>query len=178
VSVHGITFDSKERLWLIDNGEDAGKPIPPGGTKIVGFDTQSGKILARVLLEAPVLLPDSHINDLRIDLSHSAQDTAFVIDSSFGTSPGLVVADLATGQTRRILAGSHFVAAEAGFVGFLEGKPHVYDPLHLTVPSGGADGITLSVIAPGDYKDASGNRGDAAEGCGISNRIGGAGRVH
>jgi hypothetical protein len=52
------------------------------------------------------MLPESHMNDLRVDLTHGAAGTAYVADSSFGTTPALVVVDIATGRERRVL-GSH-----------------------------------------------------------------------
>jgi hypothetical protein len=54
----------------------------------------------KVLLMPPVLQPDSHMNDLRVDLTHGAQGTAYVADSSFGTTPALIVVDLATLKAR------------------------------------------------------------------------------
>ncbi len=144
VSVHGMTTDTEDRLWLIDDGKVAGQPIPPGGAKVVGFDLKTGKVVRKVVLAPPVLRPDSHMNDLRVDLTHGAKGTAYIADSSFGTTPALVVVDLATGKARRVLANSPSTQAEPGFMVFLEGRPLVYDPRHPSFPVGGADGITLS----------------------------------
>lgn len=145
ISVHGITLDSKNNLWVIDDGKRAGiKEIPDGAAKVVGFDIQSHKVIASIPIYAPVLLPDSHLNDLRIDLTHGEKGTAYVTDSSFGISPALVVVDLATGKQRRVLANNISTQAEKGFVAYLAGKPRLYDPEHPSFPVGGADGITLS----------------------------------
>jgi hypothetical protein len=39
ISVHGMTLDSQGRLWLIDDGKEAGhKGIAPGAAKVVGID--------------------------------------------------------------------------------------------------------------------------------------------
>jgi sugar lactone lactonase YvrE len=144
VSVHGMTTDSENRLWLIDDGKTAGQSIPPGGAKVVGFDLPTGNVVGKALLAPPVLRPDSHMNDLRVDLTHGAEGTAYITDSSFGTSPALVVVDLATGKARRVLANNSSTQAEPGFMTFLQGRPLVYDPAHPSFPVGGADGITLS----------------------------------
>ncbi|GBQ67399.1 gluconolactonase [Ameyamaea chiangmaiensis NBRC 103196] len=144
ISVHGMTMDRRGRLWLIDDGKRAGHPIPEGAAKVVGIDPATNAIFKTVVLKAPVLLPDSHMNDLRIDLTHGAEGTAFVTDSSFGTSPALVVVDLATGRQRRVLADHPSTHAEPGFMAVVEGRPLVYDPKHPTFIVGGADGITLS----------------------------------
>jgi len=144
VSVHGMTIDTKGRLWVIDTGKEAGQPIKAGAAKVVGFDVDTGKIIAKVILAAPVVLGVSHLNDLQIDLTHGAQGTAFVTDSSFGTEPALVVVDLASGRSRRILQGTAFVAIDRSFMTFLEHEPHVYSRSNVTFPVGGANGIALS----------------------------------
>ncbi len=144
VSVHGMTMDTQGRLWVIDDGKEAGQPIKPGAAKIVGFDVDTGKTIAKVILAAPVMLPVSHMNDLRIDLTHGSAGTAFVTDSSFGTQPALVVVDLASGRSRRVFQGTAFIAIDKNFVTFLEYEPHVYSPSNPTFPIGGIDGIALS----------------------------------
>ena len=144
VSVHGMTTDSRGRLWLIDDGKRAGQPIPDGAAKVVGIDPATNRIFASVVLHAPALLPDSHMNDLRVDLTHGSAGTAYVTDSSFGTSPALVVIDLASGRQRRVLEHDVSTRAEAGFMAIIEGQPLRYDPKNQAFPVGGADGVTLS----------------------------------
>lgn len=145
VSVHGMTSDTRGNLWLIDDGKRAGiAGIPDGAAKVVGYDPATRRQLASVVLHAPALLQDSHMNDLRVDLTHGAKGTAYITDSSFGTSPALVVVDLASGRQRRVLAGHVSTAPVQGFLAILDGKPLRYDPGHPTFPIGGADAITLS----------------------------------
>ncbi|RFD20789.1 gluconolactonase [Komagataeibacter melaceti] len=146
MSVHGMTTDTRGRLWMIDDGKLAGQPLAPGAAKIIGIDPATDRVFARIILHAPVLLPDSHMNDLRVDLTHGAEGTVYVTDSSFGSSPALVVVDVATGRQRRVLASHPSIQAEHGFMAVVEGRPLVFDPP--THPpafvSGGVDGITLS----------------------------------
>ncbi|NPC46594.1 gluconolactonase [Corallococcus sp. AB032C] len=145
LSVHGMTTDSKGNVWVIDDGKRAGiQGIPDGGAKVVGFNPATREVIASVVIRAPALLPDSHLNDLRVDLTHGAKGTAYISDSSFGTSPALVVVDLATGRQRRVLATHPSTQPEQDFLALLEGKPLRYDPKHPTFPVGGADGIALS----------------------------------
>lgn len=145
VSVHGMTTDARGNLWVIDDGKRAGiDGIPDGAAKVVGFDPANGHVIASVVLKAPVLLQDSHMNDLRVDLGHGARGTAYISDSSFGTSPALVVVDLASGRQRRVLAADRSTQPEAGFLAMLDGKPMRYDAKHPTFPVGGVDAITLS----------------------------------
>nr|WP_240488669.1 major royal jelly family protein [Labilithrix luteola] len=144
VSVHGMTMDSAGHLWVIDDGKRAGHPIEDGAAKVVGFDPVSGARIASIPLRPPVLRPDSHMNDLRVDLTHGAKGTAYVTDSSFGTHPALVVVDIATGRQRRVLEGHRSTEPEEGFLAILEGRALRYDAKHPTFPVGGADGITLN----------------------------------
>lgn len=143
MSVHGITHDSSGRLWVIDDGKLAGHDIPHGAAKIVCIDPVSNRVVHKILLEAPVMLPDSHMNDLRVSLSVGHAGTVFVTDSSFGTEPAIVVADIATGRTRRVLAHHPSTQAVSGFMAIVEGEPRRYIPHHPQMVSGGADGIAL-----------------------------------
>lgn len=144
VSIHGMTTDSKGRLWAIDDGKIVGQPIPPGAAKVIGIDPATDRVIANIVLTSPAMLPDSHMNDLRVDLTHGEQGTVYIADSSFGTSPALVVVDIASGRQRRVLAEHPSIRAEPGFVAVLEGMPLRYDPAHPTFPVGGVDSITLS----------------------------------
>ncbi|QQX91521.1 SMP-30/gluconolactonase/LRE family protein [Gluconobacter sphaericus] len=144
VSVHGMTMDRSGRLWMIDDGKRAGHPLQPGAAKIVCIDPATNRVAHKIILKAPVLLPDSHMNDLRVSLSHGAQGTVFVTDSSFGTSPGLVIVDVATQQARRVLTKHPAILPETGFLAIVEGEPRRYIPGHPQLVSGGVDAIALT----------------------------------
>lgn len=143
VSVHGLTTDTKGRLWAIDDGKVKGQPIPPGGAKIVGFDPATGRVIGKVILK-DALLAGSHMNDLRIDLTHGAEGTAYVSDSSFDGHPALIVADIATGRQRRVLADDPRIKADPGYQTVLDGRVLRQDSASPTFPGGGVDGVTLS----------------------------------
>ncbi|MCY1043617.1 hypothetical protein OV208_20020 [Corallococcus sp. bb12-1] len=143
LSVHGMTVDRLGRLWIIDDGKRQGHDIPEGGAKVVGIDPRTNRVIASVPLKAPALRPDSHMNDLRVDLGHGAKGTAYVSDSSFGTTPALVVVDLASGRQRRVLANHPSTQPDPGFLTVLEGRALKYDPRHPTFPVGGVDGLAL-----------------------------------
>lgn len=98
-----MTTDSKGNIWLIDDGKRAGTDsIPEGAAKVVGF-TSDGNVLASVPISSPVLRQDMHLNNLRIDLKHGKKGMAYITNSSFGTTPSLVVVDIATGQAREVI---------------------------------------------------------------------------
>lgn len=144
ISVHGMTLDSQGRLWLIDDGKRAGHDgIEPGAAKVVGIDLNSNTIVRSIVLK-DALRQDSHMNDLRIDLSHGTQGTAFVADSSFGEAPALVVVDLATGKQRRVLAHDPSVLPQQDFVTQLDGTPLRYQGAKTPFPHGGVDSLALT----------------------------------
>lgn len=144
LSIHGLTVDTRGRLWAIDDGKIVGRPIANSAAKIIGVDPTTDTVIAKIELKPPAMLPESHMNDLRVDLTHGAEGTTYVADSSFGTAPALVVVDNATGRQRRVLTNHVSTRAEEGFLTVLEGRPLRYDPIHPTFPVGGIDGITLS----------------------------------
>lgn len=144
ISVHGMTTDTQGRLWLIDDGKRAGiDGIKPGAAKVVGIDPATNKVFASWVL-SDALRQDSHMNDLRVDLTHGAKGTAFVADSSFGEDPALVVVDLATGHQRRVLSKDPSVLPQKDFVTQLDGVPMRYQGKASAFPHGGVDSITLS----------------------------------
>ncbi len=51
---------------------------------------------------------------------------------------------MASGKTREVLLNHYSTSPEAGFTGFLEGKPLTYNFKKQTFPNGGADGLALS----------------------------------
>lgn len=144
ISVHGMTLDSQGRLWLIDDGKLAGiDGIAPGAAKVVGIDLTRNQIISSVVLK-DALRQDSHMNDLRVDLTHGEKGTAYVSDSSFGESPALVVVDLASGRQRRVLAHDPSILAQKDFVTQLDGVPMRYDGKNSKFPHGGVDSLALT----------------------------------
>lgn len=143
LSPHGMTADSNGHLWIIDDGKIKGHPIPDGGAKVVGFDPHTGAQIASVTLR-DALRPGSHMNDLRIDLTHGPKGTAFVTDSSFDGHPALVVVDLATGRQRRVLENTPSILPDHGYQTVLDGRVLRMDPNKPAFPASGVDGITLS----------------------------------
>lgn len=143
ISPHGMTADSSGKLWIIDDGKIKGHTIPEGGAKIVGFDPRTGEQIASVPLKE-ALRPGSHMNDLRIDLTHGTKGTAYVTDSSFDGHPALVVVDLASGRQRRVLENTVSILPDHGYQTVLDGRVLHMDTQKPAFPASGADGLTLS----------------------------------
>lgn len=139
-----MIVDASGKLWVVDEGMVEGKGAITGAQKLFQIDPLTNRILRVYPVTAPVLLQDSHLNDVRIDLTHGRSGTAFITDTSTGIHPAIIVIDLATGRQRRILSNAKVVSAEPGFVGMIDGVVGRYDPEHAIIPQGGVDGIDLS----------------------------------
>jgi sugar lactone lactonase YvrE len=145
VSPHGMTIDSNGLLWILDDGKRSGiKEIPDGAAKVVAINVDTKQIVYSIPITKNAMSNDSHLNDLRVDLTHGAKGMVYIANSGFGERYSLVVVDIAKGTCREVLLNHPSVSPEPGFVGFLERKPLVYDPKKQRFPVGGADGIALS----------------------------------
>jgi sugar lactone lactonase YvrE len=144
VSLQGIFVDGNDRLWALDTGTVNMKPVAPFTPKLICIDTAGNKIERTFTFPKDVVPEGSYINDLRIDLTRGDKGTVYITDS--GEHPGIVVVDIASGNSWRRLTDHESVKAEPGFVGFTEGRalfkdPKDAPPTHLSM---GSDGIAIS----------------------------------
>ncbi|MDJ1502291.1 L-dopachrome tautomerase-related protein [Xanthocytophaga agilis] len=85
----GLLFDKKDRLWVIDMGQELGK------TRLWCFDIQTNKVLRKITLPESIAPKGSFIQDLAIDAEN---DWAYMADIS---SPGIIALNLKTEKARR-----------------------------------------------------------------------------
>ena len=145
LSVQSLVIDAADRLWLLDTGSIAQRPLPPGGPKLAAIDLQEDKIAQTFILPSDVALPSTYLNDLCINLRCGAAGTAFISDSAPGGPNGIIVVDLQSGQSWRRLHDHPSTRSEQGFLPIVEGEPLMDRP-----PDGrptpfraGVDGIAL-----------------------------------
>lgn len=115
--VQSVVVDGKDRVWALDTGRPRinGTMLnaaTPGGPKLVGFDL-NGTNVATITFPATVVAMDSSLNDVRFDLR--GEGFAYITDSS-PQRPGIVVVNLASGQSWRHLDNHPSVSAESGFI--------------------------------------------------------------
>lgn len=120
--MQAVIVDGLDRVWALDTGrpEVNGSYLlaaVPGGPKIVGFYL-NGTSFATYTFPANVVYADSSINDVRFDLRGGGY--AYLTDSS-PNRPGLIVLDMATGQSWRHLDGHPSVVPDNGFVPVYDG---------------------------------------------------------
>ena len=147
--VLGFHADANGILWILDSAKstDRADPVNPRPAalhaKYVGWDTKTNKLYKVIDLDS-VTLPQSQHNDFAIDLKHGvlidADEAIGENSNGIGSTAALVVTDIATGTSRRLL----------------QGDPHVtpnIDPIRWVAQAGqsaaswglrvGVDGIAL-----------------------------------
>jgi len=148
--VLGFHADSNGILWILDGakssgiatGADAASGRPAAlHAKYVGWDTKTNKLFKVIDLDAVTIASSQH-NDFAIDMKHGAQGTLIDADEAVGDAgnAAIVVTDIATGTSRRVLQGDIHVIANP-------------DPIRWTAQAGlpaaswglgvGVDGITI-----------------------------------
>ena len=104
VRANALRTGPRDALWIVDVGAPGLSKTPlPGGPKLVKIDLATDTI-ARVYPLDAATNPKSFIDDVRF---HGG--SAYVTDAG---SPGVIVLDLATGATRRVLDGDPSMTAQ------------------------------------------------------------------
>jgi sugar lactone lactonase YvrE len=152
VSVQGVVVDAQDRLWVLDTGSINFQPIVPGGPKLIGYDLKTDREVKRITFPSEVVKSVTYLNDVRFDLNRGKEGMAFITDSSARGQNGIMVVDLASGQSWRRLDKHPSVLPEPNFVPTVEGKPLMarqpgQPDAYITIGSDGiaitADGKTL-----------------------------------
>lgn len=98
-SVIGIHSDSKGIVWILDMGSETSP------TRIVAWNTVNNKLHKQIEISKSALLENSFPQDFALD---EKRQKIYIADMSFGnfngaTKPAIIVVNLKTGQSRRIL---------------------------------------------------------------------------
>jgi sugar lactone lactonase YvrE len=145
LSVQSVVVDPQDRLWLLDTGCVNFGPVSPGGPKLVGVDLKTNKVFKTILFPSEVALKTTYLNDIRFDLRRGKGGLAFITDSAGEGPNGLIVVDLATGESWRRLHDHPSTKADKNFLPIVEGRPLLQrepgkKPAHLAI---GTDGIAI-----------------------------------
>jgi sugar lactone lactonase YvrE len=135
VCVQSVVGGGDGSLWVLDPGNAFFMGVVPGAARLLRFDAATGELRAIFVFDEPAITAASYLNDVRVD---AARGFAYLTDSGTGA---LVVLDLASGASRRLLADHPATKAE-GVVLTVEGRQwRLPDG---SVPQVHADGIALS----------------------------------
>ncbi|MGW4597159.1 L-dopachrome tautomerase-related protein [Streptomyces sp. NPDC004457] len=144
LGVQSVVVDAADRLWVVDTGRVEWADAPYGGPKLVAVDLATDKVVRTIVLPASVAGPRSFVNDVRFDLVHGF---AYLTDATPDGPNGLIVVNLATGESWRHLDDAPSTLPEPGFVPTVDGRPMLSRPDRTSAgtPIGiGVDGIALS----------------------------------
>jgi sugar lactone lactonase YvrE len=112
VSVQSVVVDPLDRLWVLDTGSPMFQQTMPGGPKLVCIDLSTDEVVRTITFPVDVVLPTTYLNDVRFDLRRGGQGMAFITDSSDSGPNGIIVVDLATGESWRRLSDHPSTKAE------------------------------------------------------------------
>lgn len=133
-TVLGLSIDSLNRLWTIDHGNHGMR-----AAKIIGIDLDSGKILREQSFDKSIAPTGSFLQDLQVS---SDGRTIVIADASFWRkSPAIIVYDVETGQSRRVLESHESVSAQQFMI--RSGDKNMEFMGGIVALRGGIDGIAL-----------------------------------
>ncbi|MEM9508814.1 MAG: L-dopachrome tautomerase-related protein [Cyanobacteria bacterium P01_E01_bin.35] len=96
-TVLGLRADQDGIVWMLDRSGGDGQP-----GKIVGWDSENDELYQVIYLPPPIIPESPFLNDLAVDLDHNA---IYITDTANGDDSALIVVDLNTGFSRRVLEG-------------------------------------------------------------------------
>ena len=107
-----------------------------GGAKLVKVNLAGDRVEQVIHFDAPIILPESYLNDVRID---TLRQIAYITDSGTGA---IIVTNLSDGTSRRVLDSHPSTRAETGYVPVIDGRKLLGE--NGQPPQIHADGIALS----------------------------------
>jgi sugar lactone lactonase YvrE len=144
--VLGFHTDSNGILWLLDSAKttDQAKGRPAGLVpKLVGWNTRLNRLERIIPLSPAATIPESQHNDFVVDLKHNviviADEAIGENSAGSGDKAALVLVDLSTGSSRRLLQGHPSVMPVKDPIRWDQKKP-TEGAFNLYV---GVDGIAL-----------------------------------
>lgn len=149
VCVQSVHVDAKNRLWILDPASPRFEGVVPGAAKLVEVDLATDQVVRVIRFDASIAPERSYLNDVRID---TERNVAFITDSGLGA---IVVVDLNTNQTRRVLADHSSTKAESGVIPVIGGRElRIGQTPHGVVPQIHADGIAYNAADDHVYYQA------------------------
>ncbi len=129
VSAQAVVMDHHDHLWVVDPAAPGGKDFITGGVKLVKIDLKTNRVARVYLFEKTSTPKGSAINDVRF-----SPDDDFAYLSDVGGHGSLIVMDLRSGHSWRVLDGDPSTHYYSTVIVSRDGKPVV-----------GRDGQTLKL---------------------------------
>ena len=122
VCVQSVVVDPKDRLWVVDAAAPMLADTLPGAPKLVCVDLGTNRVQRVYHFPESVAHATTYLNDVRFDLTRGKRGYAFLTDSGAKGPNGIIVLDLASGQSWRRLNDAPSTKAEPGYVPVVEGQ--------------------------------------------------------
>lgn len=149
VCVQSVYVDAKNRLWVLDPASPNMAGVVPGAAKLVEIDLDTDQVVRVIRFDETIAPKQSYLNDVRID---AERNVAFITDSGLGA---MVVVDLNTNTSRRVLANHRSTRAERGVVPVIDNRElRVGQTPGGAVPQIHADGIAYNPVDDHVYYQA------------------------
>lgn len=100
-SVLGIACDARGIVWMLDNGRRSGL-----AAKLIAWDTKRDAHVKSIVIDAIALSPISFLTNIALD---PAGRYVYICDPADGYNAAIIVVDIQTGLTRRVLEGDRSV---------------------------------------------------------------------
>ncbi|HEX2100195.1 MAG TPA: L-dopachrome tautomerase-related protein [Candidatus Synoicihabitans sp.] len=137
VCVQSVYVDEHDTLWILDAAAPKMEGVIQGGAKLLQVDLSRNEIVRVYSFDDRVVRQTSYLNDVRVDRD---RQRAFITDSGEGA---LIVLNLESGATRRLLEGHASVKPEAEVVLTVEGRRLADQKKGGQPPAIAADSIAL-----------------------------------
>jgi sugar lactone lactonase YvrE len=121
-SVQSVVVDSRNRLWILDTAAPKFSTPIDGAAKLVAVDLSTDKIVKTIVFPRSTVLSTTYINDVRFDLREGKEGVAYITDSSVSGPGGIIVVDLASGNSWRKLTGHPSTSPDPTFIPIVEGE--------------------------------------------------------
>ncbi len=102
-SVQSVVVDARNRLWILDTAAPKFSTPIEGAAKLVAVDLSTDKVVKTIVFPRSTVLSTTYINDVRFDLREGKEGVAYITDSSVSGPGGIIVVDLASGESWRKL---------------------------------------------------------------------------
>lgn len=135
VCVQSVYCDDNDYLWVLDPANPRFEGVIPGAAKLVKIDLKTDEIVQKYYFDEKIAPEACYLNDVRIDTKNKF---AYITDSGLG---GIIVLDLKTGESRRLLA-NHSSARSEDITLTINGKKWLRPDG--SRPQVHSDGIALS----------------------------------
>jgi sugar lactone lactonase YvrE len=145
-SVQSVVVDPANRLCILDTATPKFSTPSVGAAKLVAVDLATNQVVKTIVYPASAILSTTYINDVRVELRKGNAGIAYITDSAHDGPGGIIVVDLASGESWRKLSGHPSTVADPSFIPVVEGESLAISsqgkaPLPVKA---GADGIAIS----------------------------------